>query len=65
MEVKGLNGSKKIKDIFIDCKVSAYERDSWPVVTDSKNRIVWIPGLKKSQFDKKISQKYDIIIKYD
>lgn len=65
MIVKGLNGTKKIKDIFIDCKVPACERDSWPIVTDSKNCIVWLPGLKKSQFDKKISQKYDIIIKYD
>ena len=65
MKIKGLNGSKKVKDIFIDCKVPLDQRDSWPIVTDSSNCIVWLPGLKKSQFDKKISQKYDIIIKYD
>ena len=65
MKVKGLNGTKKLKDIFIDCKISVEERNDWPVVVDSKNCIVWLPGLKKSQFDKKISQKYDIIMKYD
>lgn len=65
MKVKGLDGTKKIKDIFIDCKVPIEKRNSWPIVTDSKNCIVWLPGLKKSQYNKKISQKYDIIIKYD
>ena len=33
--VKGLNGSKKIKDIFIDKKISMEKRDSWPIVVDS------------------------------
>lgn len=65
MQVKGMDGTKKIKDIFIDEKVSLDKRNSWPIVTDSQNRIVWLPGLKKSQFDKKKSQKYDIIVKYD
>ena len=63
--VKGLNGTKKIKDIFINEKVPVDKRCTWPVVTDSNNNIVWLPGLKKSQFDKKKTQKYDIIIKYD
>ena len=54
-----------IKDIFINEKVPVDKRCTWPVVTDSNNNIVWLPGLKKSQFDKKKTQKYDIIIKYD
>lgn len=62
--IKGLNGSKKIKDIFIDKKIRLDERDSWPIVLDSKNRVVWIPGVKKSKFDKKKSEEYDIILKY-
>ena len=62
--VKGLNGTKKVKDIFIDKKVSLSNRDSWPIVLDSTGKVVWIPGIKKSKFDKKKSDVYDIILKY-
>jgi len=65
IEVKGLNGSKKVKDIFIDKKISLSSRDSWPIVLDSRGVVVWIPGLKKSKFDKKKSDMYDIILKYN
>ncbi|MDD2518479.1 MAG: tRNA lysidine(34) synthetase TilS [Bacilli bacterium] len=64
MYVKGMLGRKKINDIFIDEKVSIEERNSWPVVVDSAGVIVWLPGLKKSKFDKLKNEKYDIIIKY-
>lgn len=63
MSIKG-NGTKKIKDIFIDKKVSSSERDLWPVVVDSKGVVVWLPGLKKSKYDKKKTEKYDIILRY-
>ena len=65
MTIKGLTGTKKIKDIFIDEKVLPNDRDSWPIVTDSSDTIVWLPGLKKTQFNKKKDEKCDIIIKYD
>ena len=64
MEVKGLNGSKKISDIFIDSKIKPNDRLTWPVVLDSKNTIVWLPGLKKSKLDKKDTEEYDIILRY-
>ncbi len=64
MMVKGLSGSRKIKDIFIDCKIEKDDREMWPVVVDSKGQIIWLPGLKKSKFDKKKSENYDIILKY-
>ena len=64
MKVKGLNGSKKVKDIFIDEKVPVSQRDLWPVVVDSKDTIVWLPGLKKSKFDVPKNKKCDIILKY-
>ncbi len=64
MEVKGLNGRKKISDIFIDKKIKASERELWPVVLDSEDTIIWIPGLKKSKLDRKIDEEYDIILKY-
>ena len=62
--VKGLNGKKKVKDIFIDKKINLARRDTWPIVTDSEGKILWIPGLKKSKFDKQKKEKYDIIMKY-
>ena len=64
MEVKGLNGSKKINDIFIDTKISIQDRNLWPVVLDANDTIIWLPGLKKSKLDKKKGEEYDIILKY-
>ncbi len=64
MYVKGLNGSKKLKDVFIDEKISIKDRQLWPVVVDAKGKIVWIPGLKKSKFDVPMDKKCDIILKY-
>ena len=63
MSVKG-SGTKKLKDIFIDKKVAPNERDIWPVVVDSKGVVVWLPGLKKSKYDKKKAETYDIILRY-
>ena len=63
MTVKKMTGSKKIKDIFIDEKIKIDDRALWPIVTDSDNNIIWLPGIKKSKFDKSKNEKYDIIIK--
>lgn len=64
MSIKKLNGTKKIKDIFINEKIPLDKRDAWPIVTDNANNIIWLPGIKKSKFDKSKNEKYDIIIKY-
>ena len=64
MKLKKLNGSKKVKDIFIDSKIQIDQRDKWPIVVDSKDEIIWIPGIKKSKFTKSKSEKYDIILRY-
>lgn len=64
MCVKHMTGTKKINDIFTDSKVSLLEREIWPIVTDSDNKIVWLPGLKKSNFDIEKDENYDIILKY-
>ena len=63
MKIKNLNGSKKISDIFIDSKVPKDKRSTYPILVDSQNRVLWVPNLKKSQFSKDKSQKYDIIIR--
>ena len=65
MKVKGLDGSKKVKDIFIDKKINLEKRDSWPIVVDSTGKIVWIPGIKKSIYDRKKVDSYDIVLKYN
>src|SRR5699024_368467 len=49
MSWKGLNGSKKIKDVFIDEKIPIEERNTWPIVTDDEGTILWLVGLKKRQ----------------
>jgi tRNA(Ile)-lysidine synthase len=51
MKVKGMEGSKKLKTLFIDEKIPLHLRDRWPVVTDSEGRILWVPGLRKSVYD--------------
>jgi tRNA(Ile)-lysidine synthase len=64
IQIKGLHGHKKIKDIFINEKISMNERDKWPVLVDKNGNIIWLPGLKKSIYDKSKKESYDIIIKY-
>lgn len=64
IKIKNLNGTKKLKDVFIESKLDNKKREEYPVVCDSDNNIIWVPGIKKSIFDKEINEKYDIIIKY-
>lgn len=40
----GLNGSKKLQDLFVDRKLPRDERDQVPIVVDESNRIVWVAG---------------------
>ncbi|MDQ0158466.1 tRNA lysidine(34) synthetase TilS [Alkalibacillus salilacus] len=61
---KGLNGHKKVKDIFIDEKVPLHERDTWPVVTDADGRVLWIPLLKQSDWAD-LSDTHHIILSID
>ena len=62
--IKGMVGSKKINDIFINEKIKVSDRDTWPVVVDSNDTVVWLPGLKKSKFDRQKGEKCDIILEY-
>ena len=65
MKLKKINGSRRIKDIFIDSKIPLGERDTWPIVVDSCDNIIWIPGIKKSKFTKQKNESYDIILRYN
>lgn len=48
MQLMGLNGSKKVKDIFIDDKIPPSLRPFIPLVCDSSGAILWIPGIRRS-----------------
>lgn len=48
ISIKGMGGTKKIKEIFIEQKIPIHDRNEWPIVTDSKDRILWVPGIKKA-----------------
>jgi len=47
----GMQGSKKVKDFFVDLKVPREERDKIPLLT-SKERIVWIVGYRLDDYFK-------------
>lgn len=64
MYVKGLGGSKKVKNIFIDKKVPLQERDSWPLVVDQEGHVIWIVGLSKGIIPNQTNSKQYIQLEY-
>lgn len=64
LEQKGLSGKKKIKEIFIENKIPKHLRDTYPILVDNKDQIIWIPNLKKSKFNSQKEEFCDIILKY-
>lgn len=65
MRWKGLKGSKKVKDIFIDAKIPRNERDTWPIVTDNNGEILWLIGLKKGNPERKSNNASYIQLYYE
>lgn len=63
MTIKNLEHVKKVSDIFINSKVPLNKRDLWPIVVDSTDKIVWIPKVKKSKYNRLKTEKCDIIFK--
>jgi tRNA(Ile)-lysidine synthase len=48
IQVLGLNGSKKVQDMFVDEKISPSERELYPLLFDAAGRLLWIPGIRRS-----------------
>lgn len=48
IKILGMQGSKKLKDLFIDLKVPRYERDKIPLIVCG-NQIVWVVGYRISE----------------
>ncbi len=63
MKVKNLLGTKKVKDILIDAKIA--DKDEVPIMIDSENKVIWILGVKKSEYDREKNENYDIIYRYE
>ncbi len=63
MTIKNMEGTKKVSDILIDSKVPLNKRDGYPIVVDSSDKIIWIPKIKKSKYNRLKEDKCDIIYK--
>jgi tRNA(Ile)-lysidine synthase len=44
----GMDGTRKVHDVFIDHKLPRARRQTWPLV-ESRGRILWIPGMVRSR----------------
>ena len=51
IKLKGMQGSKKVKSIFIDSKIPIKKREHWPIIVDGEDNLLWIPHLKRSSFE--------------
>ncbi|WP_338752560.1 tRNA lysidine(34) synthetase TilS [Bacillus sp. FJAT-52991] len=59
---KGMDGSKKLKRLFIDEKVPKMKRDQWPIITDRDGEVLWVPGLKKSKYEAEVTGHHVTLI---
>ncbi|MGR3766431.1 tRNA lysidine(34) synthetase TilS [Rossellomorea sp. NS-SX7] len=64
LKIKGLQGTKKLKSLFIDEKVPRHLRDEWPVVVDSEDKILWVPGMKKSIYDLGEARENSLVLQF-
>ena len=58
------NNEQKVNDILIDSKIPKEQKDLVPIMVDSKNKVLWVLGLKKSKYAIEKNGNYDIIYKY-
>ncbi len=63
IKVKNMNGTKKVSEVLINAKIPLGKRDLWPIVVDSTDKIVWIPKVKKSKYNRLKDEECDIIFK--
>ena len=43
-------------------KISKEKRNTYPILVDSNDTILWIPNIKKSKYNVKKNEFYDIIL---
>lgn len=50
MQVLGLNGTKKVQDMFVDDRIAPSRRERMPILVDAADHILWIPGVRRSEY---------------
>ena len=61
-----MEGTKKVKDYFIDEKVPKHKRDTTPILVDSQKRIIWLVGKRIDDRFKINSKTQNILmLKYE
>ena len=63
INVMNMSGTKKVSEVLINAKLPLNKRDSWPIVVDSNDKIIWIPMIKKSKYNRRKNEDCDIIYK--
>ena len=63
IKIKNMNGTKKVNEVLINAKIPVGKRDLWPIVVDSEDKVVWIPKVKKSKYNRRKDEDCDIIFK--
>jgi tRNA(Ile)-lysidine synthase len=49
MQVLGLNGTKKVQDMFVDDRIAPSVREVLPLLVDASGSLLWIPGVRRSR----------------
>ncbi|TYP68013.1 tRNA lysidine(34) synthetase TilS [Paenibacillus methanolicus] len=49
MRVIGLNGTKKVQDMFVDERIPPSRRELMPLLADASGDIIWIPGVRRGE----------------
>ncbi|MDN4076260.1 tRNA lysidine(34) synthetase TilS [Fictibacillus terranigra] len=62
--IQGVNGTRKVKDIFIDQKLERDKREIWPVLEDGKGNIIWIPGIKHAAVPRSSEPKQWLVLQF-
>lgn len=65
-QVQIKNYHKRVQRLFIDRKLPAYKRLSYPIIEDTRtNKIIWIPNMYKSYERNEVKDKIKIYFKDD
>ncbi|CAM5212356.1 tRNA(Ile)-lysidine synthase OS=Ureibacillus acetophenoni OX=614649 GN=tilS PE=3 SV=1 [Ureibacillus acetophenoni] len=68
IHLKGMEKQKRLSRLFIDEKVPLLDRDSWPILVDSKDVVMAVIGIRENKNISKIQRAQDdikIIIEYN
>jgi len=49
-KIKVNKQSKKISDLFVNKKISNYNKKYYPIIRDSNNNILWVPGIIEKKY---------------